>query len=351
MLKIACRTLFIALFVAAALSGCGRKTLPIPPHAVIPKAINNLNFFQDESQVVLSWTYPGETTIGTELRNIEGFQIFRAVVPESDFCETCPIPFSSSVEITLNQAVQDKGKNRAEYTEMVLRPGHRYLYKVRTKAGWRIISDDSNIVSFSWESPISAPVNVRLRPGDREITLSWQEVTSRTDGTSLAATPRYQVYRSSDDKGFIPVGESVLATEFRDPGLVNGRTYEYKVRAVSTQGASKIIGIASSVASGQPLDLTAPIPPHNLTVVKVADGVKLIWARGVESDIAGYRVFRRSSTGDKRGFVGETGTRQTWFVDKSAPAKQKLLYSITAFDRARPANESFFSKEVQYEPF
>jgi len=141
-----------AFIVVIALScfSCGRKTLPIPPDAVIPTAITDLRFFQDESRVVLTWTYPDETTIGTEIKNIEGFQVFRAVIPEADYCETCPVPFSSFAEITLNQAVKNRKNRKAQYKETVLRPGHRYSYKVRTKAGWRLISEDSNVISFVW---------------------------------------------------------------------------------------------------------------------------------------------------------------------------------------------------------
>lgn len=351
MIRIGWQILFVAFCVTLSLSGCGRKTLPIPPHAVIPQAINDLNFFQDESRVVLSWTYPGETTIGTELKSIEGFQIFRAVIPEADFCETCPVPFSSSIDVPFDQAVLDRKKQKAQYTETVLRPAHRYVYKVRCKAGWRLISDDSNVISFSWDSPTVAPDAVVLTPGDKEITVSWLEVTTRTDGTSLQTPLKYQVYRSTDNNEFVPVGDPVSGTKFRDLGLINGQAYKYKVRAVFNQGTNAIYGIASGVSAGEPRDLTAPIPPHNLTVVKVADGVKLIWERGEEPDIAGYRIFRRNGTGEERQLVGETGVRQTFFVDKTAPAKQKLLYSITSFDRARPANESLFSREAQYEPF
>lgn len=346
--------IFLGVFlvtVALTISSCGRKTLPIPPEAVIPAAIKDLSFFQDESRVVLSWTYPSETTIGTELKNIEGFQILRALVPEKDFCETCPVSLSLSAEVPFEQAVQDREKREAQFTEMVLRPGHRYLYRVRTKAGWRLISDDSNGVSFAWQAPFSAAKGLRLVPGDKEIVVSWQEVRTRIDGTPSPTPITYQVYRSTDGKDFMPLGQKLTATELRDLGLVNGRLYEYKVRAVFSDGANTVYGLASGVASGQPRDLTAPIPPHNLTVVRVADGLKLIWERGGEPDIAGYKIFRRVSTGEERVLIGETGGGKTFFVDKGAPAGQKVLYSITSFDRARPANESLFSKEVSYEPF
>jgi len=192
---------------------------------------------------------------------------------------------------------------------------------------------------------------VRLTPGDKEIRISWNKVTSRTDGTPPPENLFYQVYRGTEDKGFVPVGEAVSGTEFRDLGLINGRPYQYKVRTVNKKGDNSVYGIFSSVATAAPLDLTPPIPPHNIILVRVVNGVKIMWDRGLEEDIAGYKIFRRSSAGEERGFVGTTGARQTFFEDRSAPEGQQLFYSVTSFDRARPANESLFSKEAQYEPF
>jgi hypothetical protein len=344
-----CFLLLLIFFLA--ISGCGRKTLPIPPNAVIPAPINDLNFIQDEGKVVLSWTYPETTTIHSELGTIESFQIFRAVVPEQDYCETCPTSFTSLAEITFEQALKDRRKSRAEYTERVLRPGHRYIYKVRTKAGWRLISDDSNIVSFAWESPAAAPAGLKAVPGDRSITLSWQKVANLADGSMVTSPIKYQVYRSHDQQIFSPIGELATGLELRDAGLLNDRNYAYKVRAVQNKGTSKVYGITSRIVSETPRDLSAPMPPRNLTASKIDNGVKLQWEKGHEIDIAGYKIYRRSSENHDKILLGETGASQLFFIDRTPLEKQVNIYSVTVFDRARPTNESVFSKELKHESF
>jgi len=333
----------------ALLGGCGMKTDLIPPSAVIPTAIDDLRFFQDESRVVLVWTYPALSTVGTDLPQIEAFQVFRAVVNEDDYCDTCPAPFSSLVEIPFVETI-DGQKRQATYTERLLRPGHRYLYKVRTKAGWHLISDDSNTVSFGWESPAVAPVNLQVTVADSAVTLVWDKVVGLTDGTAIESPLKYQVYRAKENKAFVPVGPLTKATKYRDTGLLNDRSYTYKVRAVREKAEIKIFGLSSRVVEAFPLDQTAPIPPRGLQAVALTDGVKLLWSRNSERDLAGYRVYRRSERDLPWELRGEVGSGQHFFVDK-IKVGQTFYYTVTAFDGAKVSNESLFAKELRYESF
>lgn len=340
----------VLMFFLGVLCGCGLKTDPVSPSAVIPQAINDLHFFQDESQVVLTWTYPEETTIATNLHHINSFLIFRAVVPEKDYCETCPIAFNTTVEIPFNQAAKNMRTREASYTERVLRPGHRYLYKVRTKAGWRLLSDDSNIASFSWESPAAAPEVQEVTIGDSTITLSWQEVSALADGVPVAVPLKYQVYRSTDHKRFTPIGPLVDEREYRDVGLVNGYKYDYKIRAVQVKESIQIFGLSSRVVQAVPQDRTPPVPPHGLMAVAVAEGVKLLWDRSREDDVAGYKIYRRASQDQAWKLLAQTRGGQVYFID-TIQAGQVFSYTVSAFDRSTPSNESIFAKEVTYESF
>nr|MBF0220836.1 fibronectin type III domain-containing protein [Desulfobulbaceae bacterium] len=345
------RTIFVLIFIfGLSTTSCGRKTLPIPPEDALPQAITDLSFQQDENKIILNWTAPEYTTAGSKLPNIDSFEILRAGIPEKDFCAGCPVSFTSSFEISAEIAITDPKSRAAQYTEMILRPGHRFFYKVRSKAGWRLISEDSNIVSFSWNSPAKAPESPTAISGDMEVMLSWLPVTTLIDGQQID-NPLYQVFRSRLKQNFEPIGQPVAVPAFVDSGLVNGQQYFYKISAIQLHEKNKITGLASHVVSSTPKDMTAPAPPRNITVVQLADGVKILWDKAAEKDIAGYRVYRRAATETTMQRIGQVDQAQFSFTDQPATAKAGLYYAVTAYDRATPANESPKSKEIFYEPF
>lgn len=350
------KMLLRATLIATALlvllqGGCGRKTLPIPPYEAVPEPVRDLRYQQEENQLTLTWTYPERTTVGSELPGLKAFLVLRAVVPEKDYCAGCPVTFSSAVEIEAEKAITDSKKRQARYTETILRAGHRYLYKVQTKAGWRLVSDDSNTVVFYWDSPALAPGDLRGEAGDGSVTLRWQPVTTLVNTDVIGEAVRYQVYRGLPPAAFAPVGETVVETRYTDSGLTNGQLYHYQVRAVRLMNDSRLVGLASHPVAVAPTDLTAPAPPRNLTGVLVAGGVKLLWERSTEKDLAGYRIYRRLPEASTMALIGEIDRAEISFVDTLAHAPEGCYWAITAFDKATPTNESAFSKELFHESF
>ena len=341
----------VMALVLLLLSACGRKSLPIPPHDAVPQAIRDLRFQQDEGRVVLTWTYPEATTMGAELPVIEAFLVLRAVIPEQEFCAGCPVNFSSVQEVPAKEAITDMKNRQARYTETILRPGHRYLFKVLTKTGWRVVSDDSNTVTFSWDSPALAPEEVTATALDGRVDLQWQPVTRLINGEGVSSAVLYQLYRGQGPESLRPVGEPTDETVVSDSGLINGLEYHYQVRAVRESGGTRLYGLASHPVKATPMDLTPPAPPRELTGVVVATGVKLLWERGTEKDLAGYRIYRRLPEESKPTRIGEVDRAEITFVDQLPPPPGGCYWSVAAFDKAQPANESVLSKEFYYESF
>ena len=146
-------TAITILLALTLMSGCGRKTALIPPQKMVPVAISDLRYFLDENGVSLEWTYPVKMENGDELLAIENFEVLRAEIPEEEYCEGCPVRFEKQVLVD-GGPLPAKGESRtATYNEADLRDGYRYLYKVRSRAGWWYPSSDSNLVSFFWRSP------------------------------------------------------------------------------------------------------------------------------------------------------------------------------------------------------
>ena len=331
--------------VLLALSGCGRKTPPIPPHAVIAVPIEDLATVFDDKSVTLSWTYPRFSESGARIDNIRTFRLFKSEVPVADYCEGCPVQFQSFMKL---DAKGLKPGRKVRFMDSDLKTGHRYTYQVVSGSGWNISSEGSNKVSFWWESPLVAPTGLSLDVADQRLTLRWQEVTSLQDGSLVGAPVRYQVFRSVSGKGFSRVGQPVENRTYVDQGLQNDRKYFYQVRALRTVGDTELIGEASEIIAGKARDLTPPAPPHKFTVLKTAQGAKILWEDVGEAGVAGYRVYRRQAWQKEYILVGETGRRSFAFIDRHVPAgNEPVYYVMTAFDQADPPNESEFSHEVQ----
>lgn len=340
--------LALAMVFAAGLSGCGKKTRPVPPDTVMPAPITDLSYYLDEKGVELTWSYPQSTVQGDRLPyRIEKFELLRAVIPVKDYCPDCPIPFGPSIEITAESS--DKGK--VSYEETLLRPNHRYVYRVRSKAGWFVSSADSNTVSVVWDTPLLAPVNFRIDEADKALTLHWQPPTGLLDGTPVADPIRYQVSRSTDGgETFTEMpGELIEGLAYTDKGLRNGKPYLYKLRAMRLHAGTVAAGMASPAVSATPHDLMPPAPPQKVRIVVTAEGIKIIWETVAEPDLAGFRIYRRSAQNPTPERIGEVGGAGLSFLDTKPPKGRGVwYYSVTAFDQAKPPNESTSSMEATY---
>jgi len=336
----------LMLFFLIALFGCGVKTEPLPPQQVVPKPITDLRYELSEKGVTLTWSYPTETVNGTDLEEIDSFSLYRAVVPIDEYCETCPIPFGMPIEIP-GGVIPDSGHKTARYESTLLRPGHIFFFKVRSGTGAWSRSADSNIVSFTWHTPPKAPQGLVAKAGDSKITLAWKPVTRLIDDTPLDVPVKYQVFRSRGGGEFVPLGEPVADTVFVDTKVTNGKKYFYQVQAVSIHPKNKVTGGKTEAVAAVPVDKTPPAPPLGVTAVKTARGIKIMWNGSTEKDLKGYRIYRRLPTDKKPQKIGEVDASTTTFTDtKVPPGEGVLIYSVSAFDKAHPPNESELARSV-----
>jgi hypothetical protein len=323
------------------LGGCGYKTLPVAPQASTPRPVTDLSYELTGEGAILRWTYPKETVTGKDLQQIDSFQLYRAELPEDDYCETCPIPFGSPINLP-GGLLPDKGRRQGSWETDLLRPGRMYFFMLRSRSGWLADSADSNIISFVWETPPAAPSGLIAKAGDDVISLRWQPVTTRFDGRTLRQPVKYQLARSTDGGPFAQIGDQLATPYYVDREVENGRKYAYRVQAFTGTVGS---GYSLTVETGA-VDRTPPEPPTHVKAVRTASSVKVYWDRGEEKDLAGYRVYRRLDEGEPE-LLGKVMEPYNLFEDKNPPAKDsKVLYSVSSFDLSNPPNESQRSAEA-----
>ena len=328
------------------ISGCGYKNRPIPPQRVVPEPITDLLYTVDDKGVQLSWSYPVKTIKGSAIDDISSFELYRAEIPLDDYCGSCPVPFGEAMELDGGSPVDGKVRRKATYESSLLRPGHKYFFKVRSRTSWWADSADSNIITFVWFKPAAAPEGVTAIPGDHEITLKWQPVTSHTDGSVVEMDMKYQVQRSDGGKKFERLGEPVAATEYVDRQVNNGVRYFYTIQSMMVLEDHLVNGGISKEVAVTPIDLEPPLPPLGINVIKTAVGVKIFWDKSDAADLGGYRVYRRAANKDSYKQIGEVESVYTIFVDTKAGDNVRYYYAITAFDQATPPNESDKSREA-----
>jgi uncharacterized protein len=333
------------LFLTFLVGGCGYKNPPVPPESVVPKPIVNLMHKVDSKGVELSWNYPVETIKGTSISEIDSFEIYRAVVPVEDYCGTCPIPFGEPVTLPGGTVAEDTVR-KGTYQESLLRSGHKYFYKVRSRTSWWASSADSNIVSFSWHTPAKPPQGLKIDDKGEKLVLSWQPVTEQIDGSAIDMDVKYQVFRSKGGETYVALGEPQSATTFIDKKVQQGYRYFYKVQSLMAVQDDFAKGGVSAEANIVPKDMVPPPVVTGVTAVRTSSGIKVIWDGSIAGDIAGYKVYRRQEAQKGAALLGEVTKSYTIFVDEKVPEDTELFYSVTAFDQADPPNESKRSKEA-----
>ncbi len=136
----------------------------------------------------------------------------------------------------------------------------------------------------------STPTNLSGQAvGMRSIELTWGSSTSEA---------KYEVYRADQNNGPFSIINRVEMTTFTDGGLVPGKSYYYRVRAVTSSGSSGLTNVVG-VTTGK--DEEAPSTP---VAFRIESGnyskVVLRWEASSDNvDVAGYEIW---ANGERIGF-------------------------------------------------
>ena len=186
------------------------------------------------------------------------------------------------------------------------------------------------------EKAPAAPSNLQAKPaGANQIDLSWQDNSDNED--------EFQIARKKKGESDWQTIDSVLAdsTTFPDTGLDWETDYEYRVRAVNSEGTSSWSAVAS--ASTPPEPSSAPAAPENLAAnAQSPVEVFLSW-QDKSSNEEGFQLQRAQNPPDDWTLIQDEDALvagQTGHSDTPVGSDTTYFYRVRAVNVAGESNWS-----------
>ncbi len=346
------------------LAGCGAPGDPVPPSTPVPVAIKDLTAHQAGDGVQLSFTLPSNSISGEKLSAPPAIEILRGTVKPDGSVDSKTF----RVVYTIPGALVDnyRADDRVHFTDPIApeetksHPGGAVAYVVRTRASQKRTSADSNVVLlrvFSVPAPIAS---VEARVTESAVELSWPVPTGTAAGQPVSTVTGYRIYRSeihpsapASSPQDLPPGKaesyatplaSSETNNYRDGSVVFDHTYVYIVRSVIQVEGNELESSDSQPATVTPRDTFPPAAPQGLVAALLPGSVlgtvlaDLSWSINLETDLAGYRVYRSEQEGTGGRLLTPDLLPTPAVRDTSVEPGHRYWYTVTAVDRA--GNES-----------
>jgi hypothetical protein len=365
---------YFPFFIFLISAGCGAPGDPVPPTPLVPVAIKDLAAHQVGDGVELSFTLPANSISGEKLPSPPAVEILRGTVKPDGSADAK----SFRVVYTLPGALVDnyRADDRVRFTDPIApeetksHPGGAVAYIVRTRASQKRASANSNAVSLR-VFPVPAPIpSVEARVTETAVELTWPVPASTAAGEPVSTITGYRIYRSeihpsvpSSSPQRLPQGKPephpvLLAfsetNSYRDTSIVFDHTYVYFVRSViQVEGNNELESSDSQPVTVTPRDTFPPAAPQGLVAALLpgaAPGtflVDLSWSINLETDLAGYRVYRSEQEGTRGQLVTADLLPTPAVRDTSVEPGHRYWYTVTGVDRA--GNESAPCTPVEVE--
>jgi hypothetical protein len=335
------------------MGGCGKKGPIEPPLARAPQAVEKLDLIQRGSSLLLTWTNPSAYLDGNplgELTEVEIWMVKEDHVAGSAAKVWTAEEFESKAEL-LTRISADRfasfrragGSTDAElsYAHSLAGDdiGRKILtFSVRVRDVKKRASAFAIPTSLEALSPPSPPRKVRAEVLEDHIQVTWESSEPAPKEETPPKTTAYNVYRSDGGDPASRLNATPLEkAEFPDKDFAFGRTYRYFVRAV-LESTHPVESDDSESAEVTAEDVFPPAPPSGLTAIGGPGFIALSWEAGRESDLAGYRVWRRVAGEADFVLVASLPETASSFSDSKVEKSKRYEYAIAALDSA--GNES-----------
>jgi hypothetical protein len=321
------RALLAAAAAVLLTTGCGYVGDPLPPLANIPAPVGDLAAVERDARIIVQFTIPGTTTERRPIRKPLKVDLRVGAVgnrfdPGRWAAEAKP----------LGPVPVEKGRVRYEIP-VADWAGREIAIGVRTIGDNGKASDWANFVFLPVVPPPVKPSDVRAEATAAGVRLTW-----------TASGQRFRILRRSPGSEAYDIVATIAEHEWTDASTEYGKTYSYLVQTLVDLGQGRDAESALSDPAGvTPVDKFPPAPPAGLRGATSPGSIELTWDRNTEPDLAGYRVYRATGTGEFER-VADVSLVPT-YSDHNVERGKTYRYAVTAVDNA--GNESSRSAVVE----
>ena len=348
----------LVLFGLFLLAACGIPGAPQAPSLRVPKPVDDLTATRKGDHVLLSWSPPTKTADHENIRQTGKTLVCRGI---NDF----PMVHCDQTVDTLSDAQVEhwtKGTMvaRHEYADTLpvavqkQFPLGQATYAVSDLNPIGRTAGLSNQVLVPLAPTLPPPNDVKVDVTPEGAALSWTAAGSPIENPSLHFL--YRVFRrhaNDDKKPEVIAGETDAANHsFLDRNIEWEQHYLYRVAPITQVqlGGKEVVeveGDDSPTVEAFTHDVFPPAAPTGVQAVFSGVGQKpfidLTWAPNLESDLAGYNVYRHEQ-GAAPAKINAELVKTPAFRDANVEPGHQYFYSVSAVDLR--GNESGKSEET-----
>lgn len=197
------------------------------------------------------------------------------------------------------------------FADLGLTNGSTYHWVVTALNGEGQSTASTSVSTSPTLLALPAPDNVRVIPGNGEVTVTWEAVTSAV---------HYTVYRISTSGSITALNPHAQGGSYTDRSAGNGAKYHYVVQTMSTNPGAYSYTVAATPSS------LLPKAPASLSATPGDQWASLSWA--AVGGATGYQIYRATAIGGPFDLVGTVTT--TSFLDKGLSNDASYRYVVTA---------------------
>lgn len=238
------RIIIALLLLAASLPGCGKKGPLIPPEALVPAAVRELQVRQQGNEFRISWIAPSREQGGRPLKDLAGFRLLRRdLAGDGSDCAACADAWRllSAIDLDYPGETRQLGGSFLHFDRgLTVGSGYQYRLLAFSRSGG--ISQPATSAVRTLQPTVAPPaITAQILPAAVRLAFDYTPPA----GAKLLG---FNVYRrqAGGERPLLPLnGTPIGGSSWDDQQLDFGKRYRYQATALVEVGGETVESLPS----------------------------------------------------------------------------------------------------------